>query len=126
MKTHVNVGDEIIVTGTMSSYNSIRQIAQGSTAEIVKSNAQEVTIAEALALADDTYVAITATIKSIDTAWSSSYKNITVTLDDGTGTLQSYRLASAANLTVGSEITVYGVLDTYEGTRQIAAGASIY
>jgi hypothetical protein len=126
LKTHVNVGDEIIVTGTMSSYNSIRQIAQGATAEIVKSNAQEVTIAEALALADDTYVAITAIIKSIDTAWSSSYKNITVTLDDGTGTLQSYRLASAANLTVGSEITVYGVLDTYKGTRQIAAGASIY
>ena len=38
LKTMVNVGDEVIVTGEMGTYNDQREIAEGATAEIISSN----------------------------------------------------------------------------------------
>ena len=82
------------------------------------------TIAQALAAADDTKVIVTGQVVSIDTAYSSTYKNITVTISDGTGKLQSYRLDGGSDLKKHSNITITGTMDTYSGKRQIAQGAT--
>ena len=82
----------------------------------------EVTIAEALALADGTEVVIKATVHVIDGAWSTEYNNMNVTLKDETGTLYVYRLATQVKL--GDIVTVTGTMATYNEARQIGQGAT--
>ena len=81
------------------------------------------TIPEANAAADDTKVIVTGTVMEINSAWSEQYKNINVTIYDADGNkLYLYRLSTKVNL--GDVITVTGEMDTYGGSRQIAAGAT--
>ena len=125
LATQVNEGDEIKVTGTMATYKDARQIAQGATAEITKKAATptECTITEALAAADDTYVAVTGTVKSVDYAWSDQYKNMSITItDDSNATLYIYKLAT--KVSEGDKVKVTGYMDTYNSERQIKAGAT--
>ena len=128
LATNVEVGDIIIITGKKSAYNNNPQIAQGATAVIIgKANVaaptyNEMTIEQAKAAEKGTLVKITATVKTIDTAWSDTHNNITVTIEDATGTIQAYRLATKVNQ--GDVITVSGKMDEYQGTKQIAAGAT--
>ena len=135
MKTDVKVGDVITITGKVGSYNGSKQIAAGATAVIestgddsgddtpVENDPVEMTIPEANAAADDTKVIVTGTVKEINTPWSDQYSNITVTIVDAEGnTLYVYRLATKVN--VGDEITVTGKMATYNGSRQVAAGAT--
>ena len=85
--------------------------------------AKEMTIPEANAAADDTKVIVTGTVMEINSAWSEQYKNINVTIYDADGNkLYLYRLSTKVNL--GDVITVTGEMDTYGGSRQIAAGAT--
>ena len=82
----------------------------------------ELTIKEAKEQQDGFNVILSGVVQSIDTAWNLTHKNITVTIKDETDTIQLYRLAT--NVNVGDLITVTGVMDTYNGIRQIAAGAT--
>ena len=129
LKTNVEVGDVVTIKGLMGSYNGEKQIAAGATATItgkevvVEPEAVEATIPEALALADGTRVIVNGTVKQINTAWSDSYQNITVTIEDEEGnTLYIYRLSTKVE--AGDIITVTGKMDTYNGDRQIAQGAT--
>ncbi len=127
LATEVALGDIITLTGTMATYNEARQIAQGATAVITGHDSsydyEEMTILQALAAADDTNVIVTGTVVTIDTAWSTQYKNMSVTISDGeSNTLYLYRLATQVGL--GDVITVKGCMATYNGARQIAAGAT--
>ena len=81
------------------------------------------TITEALEQADGKNVKLVVTVISIDTPYSETYGNITVTIEDiSGGTLMLYRLKG--NYAVGDVITVSGTMDTYNGARQTAAGAT--
>jgi len=81
------------------------------------------TITEALAKADGAKVSVSGTVSAINTAWSDTHGNISVTITDDSGkTLYLYRLKT--NVTLGDIITVKGDMATYNGSRQIAAGAT--
>lgn len=83
----------------------------------------EMSIEEALAAADGTKVCVSGTVSTINTAWSDSYNNITVTIKDADGnSLYIYRLATKVEL--GDVITVKGSMGSHEGSKQIAQGAT--
>ncbi len=126
LATEVALGDIITVTGVMGTYNG-RQIAQGATATIDGHDDSydytEMTVEEALAAEDNTNIIVTGTVVKINTAYSSSYDNISVTISDDNGTqLYIYRLAGGSDLAVGDIITVKGSMATYSGSRQVAGG----
>ena len=80
-------------------------------------------IPEALAAEDGEKVEVSGTVSAVNTAWSDSYGNITVTIVDTEGNdLYVYRLATKVEL--GDIITVKGAMATYNNNRQIAAGAT--
>ena len=81
----------------------------------------EMTVTQALEAADDTYVSITGTVKEVNYSWSSSNKNMSVTITDGTNELYVYKLGT--NVELNSVVEITGYLDTYNGEKQIAAGA---
>ena len=84
--------------------------------------AQVVTVTEAAALADGTLVFIEADVSKITYAWSDSSKNMSVDITDGTTTLNAYKLATKVG--AGDKIVVYGKVSSFNGTKQIAAGAT--
>ncbi len=128
LATKVEQGDILTIKGIVGSYNGAKQIAQGATAEITghKDLALEyktVTIAEAIAAEDNTLVTVKGIVKTINTEWSDSYNNITVTITDGNGNeLYIYRLAT--KVAVGDAVTIQGKVSSYNGAKQIAAGAT--
>ena len=67
------------------------------------------TIEEASELAKGSLVSIKATVKSIDTEWSAQNKNISVTVEDATGTLYIFRMKT--NVAVGDVIVITGAMD---------------
>ena len=118
--TYVEVGQEIIVTGEVTSYNGTKQIAQGCTAEIVGG---KVSLAVAKTLADGASVVVKGTVSEINGEWNESYGNMNVTITDANGdTLYLFRLATKVEM--GDVITVTGKVGSYEGAKQIAAGAT--
>ena len=130
METNVVVGDIITIKGAMATYNGARQIAAGSTAEVTDHDTSydnievpKYTIPDALNAEDGTKVKVTGTVIKINTAWSDSYNNITVTIADDEGNqLYVYRLATKVE--EGQVITITGSMATYNGSRQIAEGAT--
>ena len=130
LATNVNVGDVITVSGRMATYKGARQIAAGATAEIATGDAPEepagpaeVTIPQALATEDGIEVIVKGTVKEINTEWSESFGNITVTIEDADGnTLYVFRMKT--NVKVGDKITITGKIGSYNGAKQIAAGAT--
>ena len=123
LKTNVKVGDVITITGKMGSYNGSRQVAAGATATIDDPAPVEVSLADAVTLADGVRVIVKGTVKEINTEWSEQYGNITVTIEDAAGnTLYVYRLK--ANVKVGDVVTITGKMGSYNGNKQIAAGAT--
>lgn len=72
---------------------------------------------------------LTGTIKSIDDAYSSQYKNVTVTIEiEGfeTKPIKCYRLkgTSADQIGVGDEITVTGTIKNHYGTVEFDSGCT--
>jgi len=127
--TNVVKGDIIIATGVIGSHNDVKQLAQGGLAEITGHDDSydvgpvEMTVAEALEAVDGTDVIVTGTVIRIDTAWSDSHGNISVTIRDENGDdLYIYRLETKVELY--DIITVTGAMGTYNNARQIAAGAT--
>ena len=81
------------------------------------------TITEVLEAADNTKVQVTGTVIRIDTAYSSQYDNITLTIKDESGaTLYCYRLKG--NWQVGDILVIKGVKTTYSSAPQINSGAT--
>ena len=75
----------------------------------------------------DAETTLTGKIKSIDTPFSSQYKNVTVTIEiDGYADkpIKCYRLAGegADTLAVGDKITVTGIIANYMGTIEFEQG----
>ena len=69
-------------------------------------------------------------VVKIDTEWNEKYGNITVTIQIGDLSdklIMCYRLAGegAADLKVGDEITVCGILKNYKGTIEFDAGCQL-
>ena len=128
LATQVELGDIITVKGEMATYNGARQIAQGATAEItgheeIKLEYPEKTIPEVLATEDGELVTVKGTVKLINTPWNESNKNISVTIVDKEGNeLYIYRLSTKVEQ--GDVITVKGVVGSYNGSKQIAQGAT--
>ena len=126
LSTNVIKGDIITATGVVGSYNDAKQLAQGGTAVITGHDTSydvgpvEVTIAEALELADGTDVIVTGTVTEVNYAWGGSNMSVTITDDNG-DELYIYKLATHVYL--GDTITVTGSMATYNG-RQIGAGAT--
>ncbi len=126
LATNVALGDIITIKGAMATYNG-RQIGAGATAEITGHDESydytEMTIKEALAAEDNTNVIVTGTVVKINTAYSSSYNNISITISDDEGnTLYIYRLAGGSDLALNDIITIKGAMATYNGARQITGG----
>ena len=107
--------------------------------EIVEPTADTLTIAEALKLGaafeHNTYssnsYSITGVITEINEAYSTKYKNITVTISADGSAIKCFRLSydipegeeidKCANLAKGDTITVCGTIGQYNGTPQISA-----
>ena len=83
---------------------------------------KEVTIAEALQLADGTEVIVKGTVDAVE-AWNNTYGNMNFTLKDATGTLYVFRVYTKVAL--GDIVTVEGAMASYYESRQIAQGATI-
>ena len=80
------------------------------------------TIPEAAAAADGKKVEVSGTVCAINTIWSDTHQNISVTIVDDDGhQLYIYRLATKVEL--GDIITVKGVMATYND-RQVGQGAT--
>ena len=124
LKGNFNVGDVIVVTGVMATYNEARQVAAGATAVLYTEEPADeyMSIAECLAAADDTEIEVKGIVKTIGTAYSEQYGNISLTITDGKDSLYCYRLKG--NFNVGDEIVVTGKMATYNEARQVAAGAT--
>ena len=120
LATQVGVGDVITVKGEIDEYKGTKQIAAGATATI---DYDAVTLTEAIALPDDTAVVVTGTVTKIDYSWSDTNKNMSVTITDDEGnTLYIYKLATKVEL--NDYIVVTGIVGSYKGAKQIAAGAT--
>lgn len=119
LDTKVEVGQEIIVSGEITSYNGTKQLAQGCTAEIVGG---KVSLAVAKTLEDGASVVVKGTVTEAS-EWSDKYSNMNVTITDENGdTLYIFRLATKVEL--NDVITVTGTIGSHEGAKQIAAGAT--
>lgn len=143
MNTKPVIGDEIIVYGILGTYSGNPQMKNAwlySLNGVVQEPQVEepapdtptpdtptgeiLTIEQALASADGTSVKVRGIVKSADT-WSTQYNNMSVTITDETLTeLYIFRLGT--QVAVGDDITVTGVMSTYDvtGERQIAQGAT--
>lgn len=130
LTTKVALGDIITVTGVMATYKENRQIGQGSVAVINGHDSSydvveytKMSLTEAAAAEDGTLVEVSGTVCQVNNAWSDQYSNMNVTITDDEGNkLYVYRLAT--KVTRGDIITVQGKVGSYEGAKQIAAGAT--
>ena len=135
-------GDQITVTGTIKNYKGTIEFDAGCTLDEVVKGVGEVAQApedpiqildEAYALAQGQSLPYTATltgkILNVDTAWSSQYKNITVTIavEGDNRTVQCYRLKGegAEELCKDDVITVTGTLKNYYGKIEFDAGCQL-
>ncbi len=118
----VKVGDVLALKGTLQNYNGTLELTNAVVYAKLTSLADAA--AAGVANAGVAGTVIYGQIKSIDTAYSEQYGNITVTITDGKNDLSCYRLAGGATLTVGQYILVTGTPSSYNGNAQMAAGAT--
>ena len=123
------VGDTITVTGRLKNYNGTVEFDAGCTLDKLTSGGvkrptdTKKIVDEAYALAGGEslkyFATLTGTVKSIDTAYSSQYKNITITIEvegsDGKKDIVCYRLKGegAESIKVGDTVSVTGILMNY-------------
>lgn len=110
---------ENVYTGAVKGATSVTV----QTKQIGAEDPNKKTIPEALAAADGTDVVVTGYVKEINTAWSTKFNNMSVTIADDEGnTLYVFRLSTQVNL--NDIITVSGKMASHNGNRQIGAGAT--
>ena len=122
LATKVFVGDVIEITGTMGAYNGNKQVSAGATATVITEAPALTTVTTTVAGLDElnyeTPVKVKGTVVEINGAWNSGYGNMNVTIDDGTGTVQLYRVE--LELSVGQVVEVEGLFCCYNGTEQVS------
>ena len=132
----IAVGDTITVSGTITNYKGTSvQFAQGCTLDSYMKVMTEAEIMDAAyALGSGESLAgthtLTGVITAVNTAYSSQYGNVTVTMTVGsTGkSIKCYRLAGtgADVIAVGDTITVTGTITNYKGTSvQFTQGCTL-
>lgn len=91
----------------------------------VKVALPEMSIEEALKLADNSTVVVVGVVTNIadKDVWSEKYGNMSVTITDNTGSLYLFRIPTKVEL--GDVIKVTGKMATYKESRQIAQGATV-
>ena len=104
-------GDEVTLTSNLVLY-----------AIWTENEAVEMSIEEAKQQDDGVNVIISGVVVNIDYAWSDSYKNMSVTIKDATGSIYAYKLYSKVDL--GDIVTITGKIGSYAGSKQIAEGAT--
>lgn len=118
----IKVGDFVSIAAPMKKYGTTIE----AVADFVKLNVTDLATAYQ-AGNDGTGVdgtIVYGQIVKIGSAYSDQYKNITVTISDGTTEMDCYRLAGGSDLAVGDYILVTGKPDKYKTTVQFAAGAT--
>lgn len=111
-----------ITMGTTKITASIGDVKAEKEIKVYPTADSEISIAEALKVcemagktnAPYSYSA-TGVVESIDVAYSSEHKNITVTITDGTNSIKAYRMTGGEDLAVGDKITVTGTLVNFSG-----------
>lgn len=126
------VGDTITVYGVISIYSGALQLKNVWVVAITpakdvdapeEDEAIEATIPEALALEDGTKVIVAGTVTEINYDWSDSNNNMSVTISDAEGNeLYVYKLAT--KVAEGDSVVITGTVGSYNGAKQIAAGAT--
>ncbi len=128
LATQVELGDIITVTGNVSTFGGNKQIAQGATAEItghveIVLEYPEMSLPDATAATDNTLVTIKGQVTTVNSGWDATNSRMNVTISDTEGnTFYIYRLATQVAL--GDFITVKGTVSSYQGSKQLAAGAT--
>ena len=91
----------------------------------VKVALPEMSIEEANKLEDGATVVVVGVVTGIadKDVWSDKYNNMSVTITDDTGSLYLFRIPTKVEL--GNVIKVTGKMATYNGSRQIAQGATV-
>lgn len=125
------VGDTITVAGVIKNYKGTVEFDSGCTYSktatvdemkqiVIAESAYALEAGESMAKAQT----LTGTIKSIDSAYSEQYKNITVTIMVGDYAIQCFRLKGGSDLAVGDKITVTGTIKNYKGTIEFDTGCT--
>ena len=126
-------GDHIVVTGILKNYKGTIEFDAKCTYSktlSLEEAKQLVIVEQAFALADgkamSTKATLTGTIVKIDTAYSTEYKNITVTIKvdnvaDDDHNIQCFRMVGGEDLAEGDHITVTGLIKNYKGTVEFDA-----
>ena len=122
------VGDHIVVTGVLKNFKGTIEFDSKCTYSKTASIAEAkglVVLEQAFALAEgkamNAKTQLTGTIVKIDTAYSTEYKNITVTIKvdgakDDEHNIQCFRMVGGEDLAVGDHITVTGLIKNFKGT----------
>ena len=133
--TKVVVGDEVTVTGTVTAYNGVNQIAQGATVTITSGGTETppvvtppagdaiTTIAGALAGAEGDKATFSGTVSEIYQAWNTQYSNMSFYVTDGTDRILVFR--AGTQVEIGDAVTVDGTVTMYNEKPQIAQGATV-
>ena len=125
------VGDEITVTGIIKNYKGTVEFDAKCTysKELSVEEAKQLVVLEkAFALAEGEELSgkqvLRGTIVEIPTEYSDKYDNVTVNLQVGDYVIQCFRLTGGAELVVGDEITVTGIIKNYKGTVEFDANCT--
>ncbi len=145
----LKIGDTITVTGILKNYNGTIEFDAGCTLDAYTAGNVEIpevdptgkTPAQIVDLAYNTLLigqkmtaacTLTGVVTAIDTAWDSSYENITVTMVVENKTdkpIMCFRLVSgaadASAIAVGNTITVTGTLKNHNGTVEFDQGCTL-
>jgi hypothetical protein len=113
------VGSRFDVTGAALNFGSSApftpQIKPRSPADIVPTPTNVITIAAAEALLDDD----TATVEGVVTSGQGGITNGAIYIQDATGGIQIFNVPAGAGIVTGDVIRVNGILDTFNGEREI-------
>lgn len=118
----IKVGDSIALAAPMKKFGSTLE----AVAKFVKLNVTDMAVAYQ-AGADKTGVdgtTVYGKITKISYPYSSDKNNISLTISDGTTSMDCFQMQGGADLKVGDYILVTGKPDNYKGTVQFAKGAT--
>ena len=117
------VGDEITVLGTIKNYKGTIEFDKGCRYVGAEYYQSVRTLLKAYQLEEGKALEgvrmVKGTVVSIPSAYSEQYGNITVNLQVGgldDLVIQCYRLTGGADLEIGDEIVVSGIIKNYKGT----------
>ena len=126
-------GDHIVVTGILKNYKGTKEFDAKCTYSktlSVEEAKQLVVLEKVFALEEGKALngkqVLAGTIVKIDTAYSTEYKNITVTIKPDVATddehnVQCFRMVGGEDLAEGDHIVVTGILKNYKGTKEFDA-----